>query len=203
MQIRESNISVLLLFGLFLTVTYSSLVSIYMSGWQYEPINSGFKGSIQNADYHKVLGLSIEKGQIANIEKGFKINEQNSYIYKNFLNKNILIFESTDVSEIKVENIKFIESMRIINDAKCNFKGLNLSFDNKNTWVYWSGNEWHVNSNDDVDKYMEIESLARITRPDFLQSKGFLPGITENIHFRLATSNRECTEINILARFSK
>ncbi len=205
MQTKDTNITVLLLFSFFVIISYSSFISIFASGWRFEPINKSLRNVVVGNKQEKVLGVSVKNDSNSYYEKRINLLDQKAYMFDNNIIEvnGLVIFETTEASEIKLNNNALIKGIKINKNPECKLVGINLSYDNKQSWVYWDGVGWEKNEENSLDKFMASEFFENIKQTDYILNNGFLPGISENLHFRLALNSKTCSFIEASVSFKR
>lgn len=205
MQTKDTNITVLLLFSFFVIISYSSFISIFASGWRFEPINKSLRNVVVGNKQEKVLGVSVKNDSNSYYEKRINLLDQKAYMFDNNIIEvnGLVIFETTEASEIKLNNNALIKGIKINKNPECKLVGINLSYDNKQSWVYWDGVGWAKNEENSLDKFMASEFFENIKQTDYILNNGFLPGISENLHFRLALNSKTCSFIEASVSFKR
>lgn len=205
MQTKDTNITVLLLFSFFVIISYSSFISIFASGWRFEPINKSLRNVVVGNKQEKVLGVSVKNDSNSYYEKRINLLDQKAYMFDNNIIEvnGLVIFETTEASEIKLNNNALIKGIKINKNPECKLVGINLSYDNKQSWVYWDGVGWEKNEENSLDKFMASEFFENIKQTDYILNNGFLPGISENLHFRLALYSKTCSFIEASVSFKR
>ena len=133
MQTKDTNITVLLLFSFFVIISYSSFISIFASGWRFEPINKSLRNVVVGNKQEKVLGVSVKNDSNSYYEKRINLLDQKAYMFDNNIIEvnGLVIFETTEASEIKLNNNALIKGIKINKNPECKLVGINLSYDNK------------------------------------------------------------------------
>lgn len=205
MQTKDTSITVLLLFSFFVIISYSSFISIFASGWRFEPINKSLRNVVVGNKQEKVLGVSVKNDSNSYYEKRINLLDQKAYMFDNNIIEvnGLVIFETTEASEIKLNNNALIKGIKINKNPECKLVGINLSYDNKQSWVYWDGVGWEKNEENSLDKFMASEFFENIKQTDYILNNGFLPGISENLHFRLALNSKTCSFIEASVSFKR
>lgn len=201
----KSNVPLLLSFGFFLTIVYTCVLSVSVSGWSYNPtIEKVNNVSVVKISPAKVLGMSVVakksvkesqgEGKIIQITKHVLENEL--YIKEQSIDKSNenLVIQTTTKSSLKLQGINRIHSISIRSEANLEAYKFQLSFDNGKTWVYLSKNQW-INAKDnnsvEANNGMDVNTLKIISVKDYFKKGIFSPGISEQLLVKFIVSKTD------------
>lgn len=190
MLTNKSSIFLLLSFGLFLTVSFTCFISLVGSGWRYSPyVKTQTVMVSDRLSSKQVLGMAISKRGLSllpDVVTDIKVvNRANSVENReDYKAGDEYIIETNELSRVNIVQSQAVKNIKIILGEELNCQGLQISFDEKKTWLIYENNSWFSLAEEYVNRSMSFDKLEELSVTDYYKRNSFYPGITESINFR-------------------